>query len=57
MCCSIYRPSSTQNLKAFLNELTNPQSKANGKYINAIVMGDFNIVIGLSYGDFLTCNF
>ena len=49
ICCSIYRPSSSQNLEVFFNELTDSLSKGNEKYENFIVIGDFNIDIVLSY--------
>lgn len=50
ICYAIYRPPSAQNLVVLNNELTDSLSKANEKYENFIVMSDFNIDIGLSYG-------
>ena len=51
ICYSVYRPPSLQNLEVFFNKLTDSLSKANEKYKNFIVMGDFNIDIDLTYGD------
>ena len=52
ICYSIYRSPSSQNLEVFFSELTDSLSKTNKKYKNFNVMGDFNIDIGLSYGEY-----
>ena len=51
ICHGIYRSLSSQNLEVFFNELTDSLYTANEKYENFIVTGDFNIDIGLSYGE------
>ena len=51
ICFSIYRPLNSQNLVHFFNELSDSLSKANEPYKNFIVMGDFNIDIGVSNSD------
>ena len=45
VCCSIYRPPSTENIKRFFEEMNEVISKALCKYENLIVMGDSNIDI------------
>ena len=49
---SIYRSPSSKNLEVFFSELTDSLSKTNKKYKNVNVMSDFNIDIGLSYGEY-----
>ena len=51
VCYSVYRPPSSQNPEVLFNELADSPGKANEKYENVIVMGDFNVNIGLSYGE------
>ena len=51
ICLSIYRPPNSQNLVHFFNELSDSLSKANESYENVIVVGDFNIDIGISNSD------
>ena len=51
ICFSIYRPPNSQNLVHFFNELSDLLSRANESYENFIVMGDFNIDIGISNSD------
>ena len=41
ICFSIYRPSSTENIKRFFEEMNAVTSKALCKYENLILMGDF----------------
>ena len=48
---SIYGPPNSQNLVHFFNELSDSLSKANESYENYIVIGDFNIDIGISNSD------
>ena len=47
----IYRPPNSQNLIHFFNELPDSLSKANESYENFIVMGNFNIDVGISNRD------
>ena len=51
ICLRIYRLPNSQNLVHFFNELSDSLSKANESYENVIVVGDFNIDIGISNSD------